>query len=653
MMTHRIYLFLLTAFISISGFAQDSLKWDFNAVKTGEGNYRLKIRASIPAGTIIYSNRNKEDLPSTTFEFDSSISNKVQIKGDEQPSVLKKKDIQLDGASVYYFEKEFAVDLDLTINEPLPYLKGKVQYMGFDGKIFLGPTDVEFYLKQQADGSYSGGEFSLTTSDNDLHLQTVDLNHPVNTCGIEQKKQSSLFSLFILGFLGGLLALLTPCVFPMIPLTVSFFTKKNASEKSKGIRSALLYGFFIFLIYISFSIPFHIIGNVSPTIYNDISTNIWLNIIFFAIFIVFAVSFFGYFEITLPSGLANKVGARNGSNIIGILFMSLTLAIVSFSCTGPILGALLVGTVSGGAWPLTAGLAGFGLALGLPFALFAMFPHWLHSLPRSGGWMNTVKVVLGFIELALALKFLSNADLVIHWGLLKRELFIAIWMLMGLGLFIYLMGWLKFPHDDARQKIKWPRKIFALLVLAFVIYLTPGLTNTRYANLSLVSGFPPPACYSLYSHPVNCDEPLKDYDEALKLAKEKNKPLMIDFTGWACVNCRKMEENVWPKPKVKEMMDKFMLVSLYVDDRTALPVEKQFLYKTKDGAEKKIITVGDKWATFQTENFNASSQPWYVLLSPDGKLLNPPLGYTPDNNGEAFRQWLQCGYEAFEKLTKK
>lgn len=652
-MTHRIYLFLLTAFISISGFAQDSLKWDFNAVKTGEGNYRLKIRASIPAGTIIYSNRNKEDLPSTTFEFDSSISNKVQIKGDEQPSVLKKKDIQLDGASVYYFEKEFAVDLDLTINEPLPYLKGKVQYMGFDGKIFLGPTDVEFYLKQQADGSYSGGEFSLTTSDNDLHLQTVDLNHPVNTCGIEQKKQSSLFSLFILGFLGGLLALLTPCVFPMIPLTVSFFTKKNASEKSKGIRSALLYGFFIFLIYISFSIPFHIIGNVSPTIYNDISTNIWLNIIFFAIFIVFAVSFFGYFEITLPSGLANKVGARNGSNIIGILFMSLTLAIVSFSCTGPILGALLVGTVSGGAWPLTAGLAGFGLALGLPFALFAMFPHWLHSLPRSGGWMNTVKVVLGFIELALALKFLSNADLVIHWGLLKRELFIAIWMLMGLGLFIYLMGWLKFPHDDARQKIKWPRKIFALLVLAFVIYLTPGLTNTRYANLSLVSGFPPPACYSLYSHPVNCDEPLKDYDEALKLAKEKNKPLMIDFTGWACVNCRKMEENVWPKPKVKEMMDKFMLVSLYVDDRTALPVEKQFLYKTKDGAEKKIITVGDKWATFQTENFNASSQPWYVLLSPDGKLLNPPLGYTPDNNGEAFRQWLQCGYEAFEKLTKK
>lgn len=652
-MTHRIYLFLLTAFISISGFAQDSLKWDFNAVKTGEGNYRLKIRASIPAGTIIYSNRNKEDLPSTTFEFDSSISNKVQIKGDEQPSVLKKKDIELGGASVYYFEKEFAVDLDLTITEPLPYLKGKVQYMGFDGKIFLGPTDVEFYLKQQADGSYSGGEFRLKTSDNDLHLQTVDLNHPVNTCGIEQKKQSSLFSLFILGFLGGLLALLTPCVFPMIPLTVSFFTKKNASEKSKGIGSALLYGFFIFLIYISFSIPFHIIGNVSPTIYNDISTNIWLNIIFFAIFIVFAVSFFGYFEITLPSGLANKVGARNGSNIIGILFMSLTLAIVSFSCTGPILGALLVGTVSGGAWPLTAGLAGFGLALGLPFALFAMFPHWLHSLPRSGGWMNTVKVVLGFIELALALKFLSNADLVIHWGLLKRELFIAIWMLMGLGLFIYLMGWLKFPHDDAIQKIEWPRKIFALLVLAFVIYLTPGLTNTRYANLSLVSGFPPPACYSLYSHPVNCDEPLKDYDEALKLAKEKNKPLMIDFTGWACVNCRKMEENVWPKPKVKEMMDKFMLVSLYVDDRTALPVEKQFLYKTKDGAEKKIITVGDKWATFQTENFNASSQPWYVLLSPDGKLLNPPLGYTPDNNGEAFRQWLQCGYEAFEKLTKK
>lgn len=651
-MTRSIYIFLLTAFISVSGFAQDSLKWNFNAVKTGEGFYRLQIKASIPAGTIIYSNKNNEDIPSTTFEFDSSISASVQIKGDQQPSVLNKKDPQLEGASVNYFEKQFAVDLDLQLSQPLPYLKGKVMYMGFDGKEFLGPTDVEFYLTKQPDGSYSGGEFRLTETGNDFHLLTVDLSNPVNACGIEQKKESSLFSIFILGFLGGLLALLTPCVFPMIPLTVSFFTKKNANEKSKGIGSALLYGLFIFLIYISFSIPFHIIGNVSPTIYNDISTNIWLNVIFFAIFIVFAVSFFGYFEITLPSGLANKVGAKNGSNIIGILFMSLTLAIVSFSCTGPILGALLVGTVSGGAWPLTAGLAGFGLALGLPFALFAMFPHWLHSLPRSGGWMNTVKVVLGFIELALALKFLSNADLVIHWGLLKRELFFAIWIVIGLGLFIYLMGWLRFPHDDPGQKIAWPRKSFAILVFAFVIYLTPGLTNTRYANLSLVSGFPPPACYSLYSHPVNCDEPLKDYDEALKLAKEKNKPIMIDFTGWACVNCRKMEENVWPKPKVKEMMDKFILVSLYVDDKTALPVENQFLYKTKDRAEKRIITVGDKWATFQTENFNASSQPWYVLLSPDGKLLNPPVGYTPDNDGEVFRQWLQCGYEAFEITAK-
>lgn len=643
----RIITILLAAICcSVQLFAQDSLKWSFSADKIDSG-YVLHIKASVPNGTIIYSNRNSADVPSTGFEFDSTISKKIIITGDDQPSVLNKKDPQLENASVNYFEKEFAVDLTIKLSEALPYLKGKVNYMGFNGKEFVGPNTVTFYLDRQADGTYSGGEFHLKESGHSLLISNLDLKHPVNDCGIQAKKDSGLFTIFILGFLGGLIALLTPCVFPMIPLTVSFFTKK-AGANSKGTGSALLYGFFIFLIYMAFSIPFHIIGKVSPTIYNDISTNIYLNIIFFIIFIVFAVSFFGYFEITLPAGIANSAGAKRGGNIIGVFFMAVTLAIVSFSCTGPILGTLLVGTASEGAWPLTAGLAGFGLALGLPFALFAMFPQWLHSLPKSGGWLNTVKVVLGFIELALALKFLSNADLVIHWGLLKRELFFAIWILIGLGLFIYLMGWLRFPHDDAHKKISSSRKIFAAVILAFVIYLSPGVTNTKYANLSLVSGFPPPLCYSLYDHPVNCDEPLKDYYEALKIAKEKNKPIMIDFTGWACVNCRKMEENVWPEMKVKQLMEKFILVSLYVDDKKELPINEQFLNKAKDGSERKIITVGDKWATFQTENFAVSSQPWYVLLSPDEKLLAPPVGYTPDT--EEYRAWLQCGYEAFERM---
>jgi thiol:disulfide interchange protein DsbD len=294
------------------------------------------------------------------------------------------------------------------------------------------------------------------------------------------------------------------------------------------------------------------------------------------------------------------------------------------------------------------GLTGFGLALGLPFALFAMFPQWLQSLPRSGGWLNTVKVVLGFIEVALAIKFLSNADLVSHWGILKRETFFGAWVITGLGLFAYLMGWIKFPHDDAGQKISLGRRIFAFAVLAFTVYLMPGVTNTKMANLSLVSGFPPPHCYSIYKHPVNCDEPIKDYEEALKLAREKNKPLLIDFTGWACVNCRKMEENVWPDKKVRELMEKYILVSLYVDDKKKLPISRQFIYHTKDSLEKKIITVGDKWSTFQTENFNASSQPWYNLVSPDEKLLTPPVGYTP--NAAEFAQWLQCGLDAFNSI---
>jgi thiol:disulfide interchange protein DsbD len=435
----------------------------------------------------------------------------------------------------------------------------------------------------------------------------------------------------------------------MVPLTVSFFTKKTG--ESKGAANAILYGFFIFLIYVSFSIPFHLIGKVNPTIYNDISTNIWLNLGFFIIFIVFAISFFGYFEITLPSGLANKANARQSSNLLGIFFMALTLAIVSFSCTGPILGTLLVGTASEGAWPLTAGLAGFGLALGLPFALFAMFPAWLQSLPKSGGWLNTVKVVLGFVELALALKFLSNADLVAHWGILPREVFFGIWILIGAGLFAYLIGWLKFPHDDPAQKISLMRKGFALLVLAFTIYLLPGVTNTKMANLSIVSGFPPPHCYSLFSSPVNCEKPLTDYDEALALAKKTGKPIMIDFTGWACVNCRKMEENVWPDARVKELMEKYILVSLYVDDKEKLPISRQFVFQGKDSLGKRIITVGDKWSAFQAENFNASSQPWYVLLSPDEKLLTPPVGYTPDK--EVYASWLECGLDAFKSTSSK
>jgi thiol:disulfide interchange protein len=444
--------------------------------------------------------------------------------------------------------------------------------------------------------------------------------------------------------------LLTPCVFPLIPLTVSFFTKNREGGKAH----AFLYGFFIFLIYVLLSLPFHLLDHTDPEILNNISTNVWLNLLFFVIFVVFAISFFGYFEISLPGNVANSVNNKSGgTSIAGIFFMALTLAIVSFSCTGPILGSLLAGALSnhGGAIELSFGMGGFGLGLALPFALFALFPGWLGSLPKSGGWLGSVKVVLGFLELAMAIKFLSNADLVEQWGLVKREIFIGFWVVIGVLITLYLLGKIRFPHDSPVKRFSAPRIGFLLFFGIATIYLIPGLTNTPAANLTLISGFPPPLCYSVYKEPVNCArgvEPLRDYDQALALAKKMHKPVLIDFTGWACVNCRRMEENVWTDAEVKKrMLDSFVVVSLYVDERRLLPAAAQMVYPTKDGAQKNIITVGDKWATFQSENFNAVSQPQYAMVSPDEQILTFTKGYTP--KASDFTSWLDCGLAAFKK----
>jgi thiol:disulfide interchange protein DsbD len=378
--------------------------------------------------------------------------------------------------------------------------------------------------------------------------------------------------------------------------------------------------------------------------------------LFFVIFVVFAISFFGYFEIGLPAGLANKMDSKSGlGNIGGIFFMAGTLAIVSFSCTGPILGTLLVGVAEQGAWPLTVGAAGFGLALGLPFALFAMFPNWLQSLPKSGGWMTDVKVVLGFVELALAVKFFSNADLVEQWGILKREIFIGLWVIISLLTVLYLLGKIKFPHSGPVTRFSFPRIAFIILFSAIAIYLLPGLTNTKWADLKLISGFPPPRTYSLY-HSAKGEKTLfepihNDYAGALLKAKNEGKPLLIDFTGWACVNCRRMEDKVWPDKTVDSLMrNEFVVVSLYVDERRKLPLTEQTVYKTTTGVDKSIITVGDKWSTFQTENFGATSQPQYAILSADQIALTKSKFYTPD--AEEFIEWLKCGLETYRKQKK-
>ena len=473
----------------------------------------------------------------------------------------------------------------------------------------------------------------------------------------ETKLNSNLgiWKIFGLGFLGGLLALLTPCVFPMIPLTVSFFTKQS-TNKVKGVTNAMLYGLFIVLIYFLLSIPFHLFDSVDSQILNTIATNIWLNVGFFLIFVFFAFSFFGYYELTLPNSWANKMDSisTKTAGIIGIFFMAVTLAIVSFSCTGPILGGLLGSTILAEgdvATNLSAGMLGFGVALALPFAFFALFPAWLNSLPKSGGWMTTVKVILGFLELALAFKFLSNADMVGGWGVLKREIFLGIWIVLFILLSLYLFRVFVFPHDGPKQKLTIPRIGAGLVSIAFTIYMLMGVFNLTH--LKLLSGFPPPEFYSVALQKNDCSLGIncfKDFEKGLEYAKSANKPILIGFTGWACVNCRKMEESVWSEADIYPLLkNDYVLVSLYIDDRKLLPKEKQFDLKFDSGRVKTIKTVGEKWGAFQTLNFNTASQPYYVLLTADLEILSSPIQYT---DRDSYKEWLVNGLKNFKKINK-
>ncbi len=438
----------------------------------------------------------------------------------------------------------------------------------------------------------------------------------------------SLIGILIGGFIGGLLALLTPCVFPMIPLTVSFFTKRSTNRR-QGRANAMLYAFFIIVIYVG--LGFLVTVTLGSDALNAMASNAFFNLLFFVIFFLFALSFFGAFEITLPSSWVNTADkASDRGGVIGIFFMAFTLSLVSFSCTGPIIGTLLVEAAHGRSYagPLV-GMAGFAFALAVPFALFAAFPAWLNSLPKSGGWLNTVKVSLGFLELALALKFLSNVDLAYHWGLLKREIFVAFWVVIFGLLGFYLLGRLRFKGDDEKPVIGTGRLLFGVLSLTFTLYLIPGIWG---APLRMISGFPPPEFYKEWNtggshcpHNLNC---VHDYDEGLAIAKQLDKPLMVDFTGWSCVNCRKMEDNVWSDPEVlRRLSDKYVLVSLYVDDKTSLPDDQQYV---SSFTGKKIRTTGNKWSEMQAQVYQTNSQPYYVLLDHKGQLLARPRGYTPE-----------------------
>jgi len=663
----RFFQFLAICLVSLNVNAQDTavkkvVNWNYSAIKNSAGQYTLNFTATISPGWKLFSVTMKDDEPNTRVKLDSSTEQFSTTTAVTEKGELKStKDAVLGGVLIHYFEGNATLSLPIKTNDGIKDIRGEVVYMAIKGDEVAGPESVPFRFSFDASQNLVaqlGGLQESKEAANSLKRGSIDIKHPVNNfggTGGEDAGKKSLWGLFILGFIGGLIGLIMPCTFPMIPLTVSFFSKKSGTRQ-KAVEKASLYGFFIFLIYVLLSVPFYFLDAGSSGILNNISTNAWLNIFFALVFLVFAISFFGYFEIGLPSSISNTVDSKsNVSSLGGIFFMALTLAIVSFSCTGPILGSLLVGALnqSGGAFQLTVAMSGFGLALGLPFALFAMFPNWLSSLPKSGGWMNTVKIVFGFIELAFALKFLSNADLVKHWGLLKREVFFGLWIITGIALVLYLFGIIKFEHDPPPKKLgKW-RIGIALAFLAITVYLLPGVTNTKYANRALISGFPPPLSYSIYASGGKGVEAnvVNDYNKALALAKEQHKPILIDFTGWACVNCRKMEENVWTDIKVKDLIQRnFILVSLYVDDRKALPSEEQFLYTSRDGSKKSIETVGDKFATLQSENFNNASQPLYAIISPEEKLLNLPVGYTPNANNYAF--WLNSGLDAFAKGGK-
>lgn len=631
---------------SLVNFSQENLHWSVNAKKIADSTYTITAKAAIPNGWHLYHNNpEKEKDGLTDLKFTYSLEN---IKKIDSVTAIKKAEEINDasfGPKTKVHKNEIELHQTIKLNGFIP-AKIKVDIEGFKGNITtLEFTDLVDSIDYEV--ALEDGKATSTMTD----LPNVDLQHPLTQCG-DKVEANGWISIFFLGFVGGLIALITPCMFPMIPVTVSFFTKRSPTRK-KGIQNGLLYGFFIFLIYTIFSVPFHLFDGISSDIFNTIATNPIVNIVFFIVFIIFAISFFGYFEITLPHQFAGKADSKsNIGSVFGIFFMALTLVIVSFSCTGIILGTLLVGTVQNGAWALTVGMGGFGLALGLPFALFAIFPNWLENLPKSGGWLDVVKKVLAFVEVALALKFLSNADLVKHWGILHREVFIGLWIIVALLLALYAFGIIRLPHDYKGQKISLGRKIIGFVAIAFAIYLSPGLTKTQYANLKLLSGIAPPLNYSIYKDENRFKglEPnvVNDFEKAFEMSKQQHKPLLIDFTGWNCANCRQMEENVWTEPNVyKTIKENFILVSLYVDDGTKLPVQDRVLsYKTKDSTTRDVITIGNKYSILESDFFKASSQPLYVMLNNEGKLLAYPVGKT---EASKYLDWLQCGLNAFKK----
>ncbi|QJP34895.1 DUF255 domain-containing protein [Nonlabens sp. Ci31] len=682
----RKLLFALTALIALQLTAQqDPTSWSTDVKKISDQEYELTTTAVIEPGWHLYSQTTSPDISgpvATTLSF-YGVEDQIELLGVNEETGSYAEYSPVWEFNVYQFSDAAVFKQKIKVlHTDLKYLIAEVFFMTCDEERCLRPKGValtfkldptaavpptaadliEKYLDEEKDPMLSMAPEVASIPFKEAHEkegapkeQDVKKKTDQELEEKEEKKDRSLWTIFIVAFISGFAALLTPCVFPMIPLTVSFFTKQS-KNRAKGISNAILYGVFIIVIYV-------LLGTVVTAIFgseslNQLSTNVYFNVAFFLILVVFAASFLGAFEITLPQSWANKADEKaNKGGIAGIFFMALALAIVSFSCTGPIVGSLIVEAASKGGLAPVIGMFGFSLAIALPFALFAIFPGWLNSLPKSGGWLNTVKVVLGFLELALAFKFLSAADLVYQTHYLEREVFLTIWIAIFGGLTLYLFGKIKMPHDGPDTSISVGRLLLGLVVLTFTIYMIPGLWG---APLKIISGFPPPLNYAEAPYGVgytkldaNLEIPegahlavhdiiaFHDYEEGLAYAKEVNKPILLDFTGWACVNCRKMEERVWSEPAILNMLkNDFVLISLYVDDKNKLPKEQQYVSEVTG---KKVRTIGDKWMEFQKNNYQVAAQPLYVIKDKDGNDIGQPISYTPEV--DLYEAWLRKGLQ--------
>ena len=654
---------------------KDPVKFKTELKKLSETEAEIIFTGAIDNGWHVYSTDLGDGGPiSATFNVDKKtgveLVGKLKPVGKEIATFDKLFDMK-----VRYFEKTAQFIQKIKFTGGNYSVEGYLEFGACDDESCLPPTEVPFkytgQVKAVADAPVieeskvtppapvaavqdSAAMMELvpaTTADSASVLPVVssdELWKPViddlQALGEEHsQKDMSWIYIFITGFLGGLLALFTPCVWPIIPMTVSFFLKRS-KDKKKGIRDAWTYGASIVVIYVALGLAITLIFGASAL--NALSTNAIFNILFCLMLIVFAASFFGAFEITLPSKWSNAVDnkAESTGGLLSIFLMAFTLSLVSFSCTGPIIGFLLVQVSTTGSVVAPAiGMLGFAIALALPFTLFALFPSWLKSMPKSGGWMNVIKVTLGFLELAFALKFLSVADLAYGWRILDRETFLALWIVIFALLGFYLLGKIKFPHDDDNNKVGVTRFFMALISLSFALYMVPGLWG---APLKAVSAFAPPMQtqdFNLYKNEVHPQ--FKDYDLGMEYARLHNKPVMIDFTGFGCVNCRKMEASVWINPKVSDMINNdYVLISLYVDDKTPLTAPVKII---ENGKERTLRTVGDKWSYLQRVKFGANAQPFYVLLDNEGRPLNKSYAYNEDI--DKYIQFLQTGLDNYKK----